>query len=84
MAWGIFNKIKKGLKKAGKFIKDKIVKPVVDVAKKAAPVVAPALNTILPGSGTVFNGVVNNADKVMNGNYEDLVNALRSGKIRLK
>ena len=83
-AWGFFNKIKKGLKKAFKFAKDKIAKPVIDVAKKAAPIISPALNSVIPGGGTIFNGVVNGADRVMNGDYSEIAEALRSGKIRLK
>ena len=92
MAWGFFNKIKKGLKKAFNFAKDKIVKPVVDkvvkpvlnVAKKAAPYAAPLANTFIPGSGAIINSVIDNTDKVVNGDYSAIAEALRSGKIRLK
>ena len=83
-AWGFFNKIKKGLKKAFNFAKDKIVKPIVNVAKKVAPVIAPAIDTIAPGGGAIFNHVVNGTDKALNGDYSAIADALRSGKIRLK
>ena len=92
MAWGFFNKIKKGLKKAFNFAKDKIVKPVVnkvvkpvlDIAKKAAPYAAPLADTFIPGSGAVINSVIDNTDRVVNGDYNAIAEALRSGKIRLK
>ena len=67
MAWGIWNKIKKGFKKAGAFVKkaasaigrglrkvnEKIVKPFMPVIKTAA-------NAILPGAGTAI-GVASGA-----------------------
>lgn len=92
MAWGFFNKIKRGLKKAFNFAKDKIVapvvnkvvKPVLDVAKKAAPYAAPLVNTFIPGSGAIINSVIDNTDKIVNGDYSAIADALRSGKIRLK
>ena len=34
MAWGIFKKIKNAFKKAGDFVKNKIIKPVINTAKK--------------------------------------------------
>ena len=91
-SWGFFNKIKKGFKKVFNFAKDKIakpvvdkvVKPVLDVAKKAAPYAAPLANTFIPGSGAIINGLIDNTDKVVNGDYSAIAEALRSGKIRLK
>ena len=84
MAWGIFNKIKRGIKKAFNFVKDKIVKPVVKVAEKVAPVVTPIMDTIIPGSGRIAQKVVSGASAALKGDVGDVVNALRSGKIRLK
>jgi len=34
MAWGIWKKIKEGIKKAAQWTKDHVIKPVVDGAKK--------------------------------------------------
>ena len=34
MAWGIFRKIARAFKKAGEWVKNKVVKPVVNIAKK--------------------------------------------------
>ena len=55
MAWGLWNKIKKGFQKVGKAIKkgvtwvnDKIIKPFKPVIKTVA-------NAVLPGSGTVID-----------------------------
>ena len=63
MAWGIWNKIKNGLKKAGKWIKNKIIKPVGKVVGQVVnKVVKPVAETIsnipliekLPGpAGTI-------------------------------
>ena len=50
MAWGFWNKIKKGFRNAGRFIKNKIFKPLKRVAKpvlntavKLAPVIGTAV-----------------------------------------
>ena len=34
MAWGLFKKIRDGIKKAARWVKDKIIKPVIDTRKK--------------------------------------------------
>ena len=34
MAWGLFKKIRDGIKKAARWVKDKIIKPVVNTGKK--------------------------------------------------
>ena len=34
MAWGWFKKIRDGIKKAAQWVKDKIIKPVINVGKK--------------------------------------------------
>ena len=66
MAWGLFNKIKKGLKKAFNFAKEKIVKPFLGVATKAAPLIGMAANAIAPGSGIAVTGAINGANAIMN------------------
>ena len=55
MAWGLWNKIKKGFQKIGRGIKaglgwvnNKIIKPVL---KPIANVAAPIVNKFLPGAG---------------------------------
>ena len=59
MAWGIFNKIKRGFKKVGsafkkgiQFVNDKIVKPFKPIIKTVA-------NSFIPGSGVVVDAVAN-------------------------
>ena len=63
MAWGLWNKIKKGFQKVGKAIKkgvgwvnDKIIKPIKPVLKTAA-------NVFLPGVGGKIVGYCQNASK---------------------
>ena len=34
MAWGLFKKIRDGIKKAARWVKDKIIKPVFNTGKK--------------------------------------------------
>ena len=34
MAWGIFRKIRDGIKKAAQWVKDKVIKPVINFGKK--------------------------------------------------
>ena len=52
MAWGFWNKIKNGFKKAFNWVKDKIIKPVANVVKGAwNKVVKPVANVVsnIPG-----------------------------------
>lgn len=69
MAWGIFNKIKKGFKKIGSVFKkganlinDKVIKPFKPIIKTAA-------NTFLPGSSAVVDLVSDGIDAVSNGDW---------------
>ena len=62
MAWGIWNKIKKGFQKVGraivkgaKWVNDKIIKPFKPVVKSVVSTVA---NAFVPGSGAVVNKAV--------------------------
>ena len=34
MAWGLFKKIRDGIKKAARWVKDKVIKPVINTGKK--------------------------------------------------
>ena len=34
MAWGVFKKIRDGIKKAARWVKDKVIKPVINTGKK--------------------------------------------------
>ena len=71
MAWGLFNKIKKGLKKVGsvfkkgvQFVNDKIVKPF-------KPYIKAAVNTFIPGGGNIVEAVSDGLEAVSDGNYRD-------------
>lgn len=74
------------------FLKDKvfkpIVKPVVNIADKAAPILGLAANAIVPGSGAAVTAGIKGAkaitDVVDSGNLKEIGNAIKSGKIRLK
>jgi len=53
MAWGFFKKVKDAFKKAGQFIKNKVIKPTVEIAKKALPKLikaAPAIGAAIGSS----------------------------------
>ena len=68
MAWGLWNKIKNGLKKAGKWIKEKVVKPVVNtVVKPFKPVITAAATAFNPKLGQIVNTGMNMAEKWVNG-----------------
>ena len=68
MAWGLWNKIKQGIKKAGSFIKNKVLKPVVNtVVKPFKPVISAAANAINPKIGTIVDTGMNMAEKWVNG-----------------
>ena len=69
MAWGIFNKIKKGFKKVGSafkkvagFVNDKIVKPFKPLIKTAA-------NAILPGAGIAVDVASGGIDAITKGDW---------------
>ena len=62
MAWGVWNKIKKGFQKVGraivkgaKWVNDKIIKPFKPVVKTIGSTIA---NVLAPGSGTIVSGAV--------------------------
>ena len=78
MAWGIWNKIKKGFKKAGAFVKkaagkvlggikkinDKVVKPLKPIIKTAANAIVPGSGAIIDRASNAVDGVVGWADKL--------------------
>ena len=73
MAWGAFNKIKKGFKKVSDAFKtvvstvnNNVVKPVASIAKTAA-------NTIIPGSGGYVDALTNFVDYGIQGNMSKAV-----------
>ena len=77
MAWGLFNKIKKGFiktgaafKKAAGWVNDKIIKPF-------KPLIRTAVNTFLPGAGAVVDMASDGLDAVTNGNYSDAGQSLK-------
>ena len=72
MAWGLYNKIKKGFKKTGAalkkfagFINDKIVKPFKPIIKTVA-------NRFLPGAGAVVDVASDGIDAFANGDWNSL------------
>ena len=67
MAWGIFNKIKKGFKKIGSvfkkginFVNDKVIKPFKPIIKTAA-------NAFIPGAGSVIEAASDGLDAINKG-----------------
>ena len=63
MAWGLWNKIKQGYKKAGKFVKkaadfvtDKVIKPF-------KPLIGAAASAVHPGVGVAVNTGMNVIEK---------------------
>ena len=63
MGWGIFKKIKKAIQDAGRFVKDKIIKPVlkpenikkaIDLGTKLAPLLGGAVSVDIYGDKWVF------------------------------
>ena len=69
MAWGLFNKIKKGFKKVGSafkkaagFINDKIVKPF-------KPLIKTAVNSFIPGGGAIVDVASDGIDAFSKGDW---------------
>ena len=67
MAWGLFNKIKKGFKKVGSafkkaasWVNDKIVKPF-------KPLIKTAVNSFVPGAGAIVDVASDGIDAVSKG-----------------
>ena len=77
MAWGLFNKIKKGFKKVGSafkkvagFVNDKIVKPF-------KPIIKTAVNSFVPGAGALVDVASDGLDAVSKGNWKDAGNSAK-------
>ena len=65
MAWGLWNKIKNGFKKAAGWVKDKVLKPVVNtVIKPFKPVISAAASAINPTLGAAVTTGMNVAEKI--------------------
>ena len=62
MAWGIFSKIGKGLKKAFNWVRDKIAKPVVNFLKPVIKPVGNVVKKLIPGSDVVVDAVSDGID----------------------
>ena len=69
MAWGLFNKIKKGFKKVGSafkkaagWVNDKIVKPF-------KPLIKTAVNSIVPGAGIAVDLASGGVDAITKGDW---------------
>lgn len=76
MAWGLWNKIKKGFKKVGsafkkglQWVNNKIVKPF-------KPAIVSALNAYKPGAGAIVEAGSAAADMVTNGDVRGAVNGI--------
>ena len=70
MAWGLWNKIKNGIKKAGSWIKDKIIKPVVNtVIKPFKPVISAATTAINPALGAAVTTGMNVVESISDDGY---------------
>lgn len=60
MAWGFFNKIKKGFRKVGKFFKDKVFKPLGRTVKKVGKPILNAGVKLAPVIGTAVGAYAGN------------------------
>ena len=63
MAWGFWKKIKNAFKKAGQWIKNKVIQPVVNFGKKVFTKAEPILNTavkLAPAIGAAVGGAKGN------------------------
>lgn len=70
MAWGFFNKIKNGFKKAFNFGK-KVVKTVADkVIKPFKPIIGTIASAFNPALGAAVNVGMNAVEKVADGDYK--------------
>lgn len=63
MAWGLWNKIKTGLTKAGRFIKNAAGTVVDKVIKPFKPVITAAATAFNPAFGAVASKVMDEAER---------------------
>ena len=66
MAWGIFQKIGQGLKKAFNWVKDKVVKPVARFLKPITKPLGTVVKTLIPGSSGVVDVVSDGIEHIAN------------------
>lgn len=65
MAWGLWNKIKNGFRRVGSFIKDRVIKPVVNnVIKPFKPIIQSAASAINPKLGAAVGVGMGVAEKI--------------------
>ena len=72
MAWGLWNKIKQGLKKAGSFVKtaartitDKVIKPF-------KPIITAAATAFSPAAGAIANRAMDAVERFSDGGEPDI------------
>ena len=66
MAWGIFQKIGQGLKKAFNWVNDKVIKPVANFLKPVVKPLGSVVKTLIPGSSTVVDVVSDGIEHIAN------------------
>ena len=65
MAWGLWNKIKQGFKKVGNWVKNKVLKPVVNnVVKPFKPIISAVSTAINPKVGAIVSKGMDIAEKL--------------------
>ena len=70
MAWGLWNKIKQGVKKAGNFAK-KVAKSVTDnVIKPFRPVIGAAATAFNPKAGMIANTVMDKVERFSDDGFD--------------
>ena len=73
MAWGLWNKIKNGFKKAAGWVKDKVIRPVVDnVIKPFKPAITAAVSAFNPAAGAIASKVMDTAERVSDEGFRPL------------
>ena len=76
MAWGLWNKIKNGFKKAAGWVKDKVIKPVVDnVIKPFKPAITAAVSAFNPAAGAIASKVMDTTERVSDEGFRPLGNS---------
>ena len=87
MAWGLFKKIKNAFKKATDWVKDKVIKPVVNTAKKIieSPFTKKAIDTgvkLAPMLGAAIGQSKGNAQAglTIGNTVQNIGNSLGFGK----
>ena len=70
MAWGLWNKIKQGVKKAGNFAK-KVAKSVTEnVIKPFRPVIGAAATAFNPKAGMIANTVMDKVERFSDDGFD--------------